>query len=276
MDDKLPDDFAYPPGYVHPESVEEMENGLKKLTFPGGFSCYVQSLPGEAALIYNEVIVKQEYFQEGLSVAGVRCVMDVGANIGIFTMEVKAQAPKAAVYAFEPISDTFHVLEENVRLLEGSDVHLYNVAIGSQDHSEISFTFYPNMPGNSTSLRALKDDNKPVMDQIFGKEAADFFYQSETRTAPVRTLSSVIREQEIISVDYLKIDVEGGEISVLDGIEHLHWPIIRQIAIEAHTAQLREQVCETLAQHGFEVYTDAGLSSASGAALVYGKRQRAN
>lgn len=276
MDNKLPEDFAYPPGFVQPESVEEMEDGLKKLTFPGGFSCYVQSQPGEAALIYNEVIVKQEYFQEGLSVAGAGCVMDVGANIGIFTMEVKAKAPGATVYAFEPIPDTFRVLEQNVSLLQGSAVHLYHVAIGSQDHGEISFTFYPNMPGNSTSLQSLKDDNKPVMDQIFGKQAADFFYQSETRTAPVRTLSSVIREQGITSVDYLKIDVEGSELSVLAGIEEMHWPLIRQVAIEAHTAQLREQVCETLSQRGFEVHTDNGLSSPIGAALVYGKRLPAN
>lgn len=73
------------------------------------------------------------------------------------------------------------------------------------------------------------------MDQIFGKEASDFFHQTETRTAPVRTLSSVIREQGITSVDYLKIDVEGGEVSVLGGIEEMHWPLIEQIAVEAHT-----------------------------------------
>jgi FkbM family methyltransferase len=276
MSNNLPDGFAYPPGFVQPETVEEMDDHLKKLTFPGGFSCYVQSQPAEAALIYNEILVKQEYFQEGLSVSGARCVMDVGANIGLFTMAVKGVAPEATVYAFEPISDTFHVLEQNVRLLDGSNIHLYNVAIGSQDHGEKTFTFFPNMPGNSTALPALKDDQKPVMDQIFGKETADFLYQSETRTVAIRTLSSVIREQGITSVDYLKIDVEGSETSVLEGIEEMHWPIFKQIAVEAHTAQLREQVCETLVQHGFEVYTDFGLSSPSGVSLVYGKRQRAN
>jgi len=276
MSVNLPDDFAYPPGFVQPETVEEMDDHLKKLTFPGGFSCYVQSQPAEAALIYNEIIVKQEYFQEGLSVSGARCVMDVGANIGLFTMAVKGKAPEATVYAFEPIPDTFHVLEQNVRLLGGPDFHLYNVAIGSQDHGEKTFTFFPNMPGNSTALPALKDEQKPVMDQIFGKETADFLYQSETRTVPVRTLSSVIREQGITSVDYLKIDVEGSEISVLDGIEEMHWPIFKQIAVEAHTAQLREQVCEALVQHGFEVNTDLGISSPTGVSLVYGKRQQAN
>jgi FkbM family methyltransferase len=276
MNDHQPNDSVFPPDFVHPQTVEEMGNQLKKLTFPDGFSCYVQSSPDEAALIYNEIMVKQEYFQNGLSVAGARCVIDIGANIGIFTMAVKQKAPEATVYAFEPIPDTFRILERNVHLLGYSDVHLYNVAIDAQDHTEKTLTFYPNMPGNSTAMPALKADQKPVMDHIFGQATSDFLYQSEARTVQVRTLSSVIRERGITSVDYLKIDVEGSEVSVLDGVEDVHWPIFEQIAIETHTPQLRQQVHEILAHRGFEVSSDLGLSSPVGVSLLYGKRPRAS
>ena len=277
MSISLPDGFIYPPGFIFPQTIEDAGNLFQKLTFPDGFSCYVQAGPGEAALIYNEIIAKQDYFQYGLSIAEARCVIDIGANIGIFTMAVKLKAPEAIVYAFEPIQDTFHILEQNIRLLECSDIYLFNVAIGSQDHSEKTFTFFPNMPGNSTAMPALKEKSKPVMDQIFGKEISDYLHQSETRTVPVRTLSSVIREQGITSVDYLKIDVEGCEISVLEGIEEIHWPIFRQIAIEAHNVPYRDQVCEILVQHGFDVIYDQGLLgkfSSSGVSIVYGKRQK--
>jgi FkbM family methyltransferase len=272
----MPEDFVYPPGFVQPETIEDLEDRYRKLTFPGGFSFYVQSDPGEATLIYNEIMVKQEYFQNGLSVEQARCVIDIGANIGVFTLSAKGKAPDAKVYAFEPMPETFHVLERNVSLLGSPDVHLYNVAVGSEDHAEMTFTYFPNMPGNSTTQPSLKDDQKPVLEQLLGKEMSDFLHQTETRTVPVRTLSSVIREHGITNVDYLKIDVEGGEISVLDGIEEGHWRLFKQIAIEAHTAQLREQVCEILGQHGFDVYTDIGLSSPGGASLVYAKRQPIN
>ncbi len=272
MSDNQVEKFVYPPGFVQPETVEDTANHLKKLTFPGGFSCYTQSEPGEAALIYNEIMVKQEYFQYGLSVMDARCVMDIGANIGIFTMAVKLKAPEATVYAFEPIPDTFQALEQNVRLLGCSDVHLFNLAIGSQDHGEQTLTYFPHMPGNSTAIPALKDEQKSAMDHIFGKELSDFLNQSETRIVQVRTLSSVIREQGITDVDYLKVDVEGGEISVLEGIEEMHWPIFKQVAVETHSAQLREQVSEILAKHGFEVYTDLGLSSPVGVSMVYAHR----
>ncbi|MGD0752312.1 MAG: FkbM family methyltransferase [Anaerolineales bacterium] len=269
MNNKMPSNFAYPPGYVHPELVEDAPNHLQKLTFPGGFACYAPPNCEEVALIYNEIMVNQEYFQKGLSVLGAGCVIDIGANVGIFTMAVKLKAPQAAVYAFEPIQDTFQVLEQNVRLLGGSDIHLYNVAIGSQDHDEKTFTFFPYMPGNSTAIPALKDQQKSVMDQIFGKELSDFLNQTETRIVQVRTLSSVIREQGITSVDFLKIDVEGGEISVLDGIEEMHWTIFKQVAVETHTSQLREQVSHILVQHGFETVTDLGLSSPGENSIVY-------
>src|SRR5262245_62049096 len=97
----MPENFVYPPGFVQPEKVEELEDRFRKLTFPGGFSFYVQSDPGEATLIYNEVVVKQEYFQNGLSVEQARCVIDIGANIGVFTLSAKGQASGATVYAFE-------------------------------------------------------------------------------------------------------------------------------------------------------------------------------
>jgi len=274
MNDNPPKDL-YPPDFIRPQTVEDMGNHVMKLTFPDGFSCYAPS-QDEAEWIYNEIIAKQEYFQNGLSVEEARCVIDIGANIGIFTMAVKLKAPEATVYAFEPIPETFQVLEQNVRLLGCSDVHLYNVAVGSQDQVEQTFTFYTNMPGNSTAVPALKEEKRPALEQIFGKEALDFASQSETRTVQVRTLSSVIREREITSVDFLKIDVEGSEISVLDGIEDMHWPIFKQIAVETHSAKLQEQVCDILAHRNFEVYAERGLSSPFGESLVYGKRQRAN
>ena len=273
MNVPLPENFQYPPGFVRPESVEDVGDGLSKITFPGGFACYVRAQPGEAELIYNEVIVQDEYFQGGLSVEDARCVLDVGANIGIFTMAVKARNPEASVYAFEAIPDTFQVLQRNVGLLDDSGVHLYNVALGTQDGGEATFTFFPNMPGNSTAVPSLKEENRPVMDHIFGKELSDFLHQTETRTVPSRTLSSMIREAGIHAIDYLKVDVEGAEVSVLQGIEDEHWQMIHQVAVEAHTPALRDQVCEILSNHGLEVHTDLGLSSPGGASMVYARRR---
>jgi FkbM family methyltransferase len=268
----LPDNVVKPPDYVDPEAVEEVTANLKRVKFPGGFTCYTHTTPEETGLIYNEVMVQQEYFRYGLSVMGAHCVFDVGANIGMFTLAVKMKAPQAAVYAFEAIKDTCQVLEKNVQLHNYSDVHAYNVAIGSLDGGERLFTYYPNMAGNSTADPGLKNGVRPVMDQLFGKEWADYMYESETRVVKVRSLASVILEQRISSIDYLKIDVEGDEMEVLGGIEEEQWPMIRQAAVEAHNDQLRKQVSEYLASRNFEIFGDIGISSPLGVSTVYGRK----
>ncbi len=266
------DPSTYPPGYVFPEAVEDAPADLKRLIFPGGFYCYAPFEADEAVMIYNEIMVKEEYFQYGLSVAGAKCVLDVGANIGMFTMAVKLKSPDATVHAFEPVQDTFQVLDRNARSHGWPDVHTYNVAIGSQDHTEREIIFYPRMPGNSSANLGLKVAQKQEMDQIFGKEASDFYFVSESRHAQVRTLSSIIQEQGITGVDYLKIDVEGDELLVLDGIAETHWPIIKQVVVEAHNELLQQQVCARLAQRGFETTVGRGLSSAAGPSSVYARR----
>jgi FkbM family methyltransferase len=271
MNDQISREFI-PPDFIYPKLVEVVSENLKKITFPGGFSFYTNQAHQEAMLIYNEIMVKQEYFQHGLSVEGTACVLDVGANIGVFTMAVKLNAPDATVHAFEPIPDIFQVLERNVLSHNFSNVHLYNLAIGSLDHSKKTFTYYPNMPGNSTAQPALKDAQQPAMEQIFGKERSDFLHESELRLAQVRKLSSVIQDAGISLVDYLKIDVEGEELPVLEGIAEAHWPMIRQVAVETHSEQLREQVYKHLAYRGFEVYTDLGISSPVGVSNVYARR----
>lgn len=265
--------FEYPPGYIFPTSIEVISEYIKKLIYPDGFTCYTPSdSEGETTLIYNEIIAKQEYFRYGLSVAGARCIFDVGANIGLFTLAVKMKAPEASVYAFEPIQDTYRVLQDNVRLQGCTNVHLFNVAVGSQDHTEKAFTFFPHMPGNSTSVPDLKRAQKAVMDQLFGKEMSDFYNISESRVAQVRTLSSIMKEWDITSIDYLKIDVEGDELLVLEGIEERYWPFIKQVAIETHTEPLREKVREYMISRNYEVYVDTGLSSPTGVSNLFAKR----
>ena len=54
-------------------------------------------------------------------------------------------------------------------------------------------------------------------------------------------------------VDLLKVDVEGGELDVLLGIDPLHWPLIRQVILEAHDINGRlAAICDLLASHGLE------------------------
>jgi hypothetical protein len=62
----------------------------------------------------------------------------------------------------------------------------------------------------------------------------------------------VLREHGIERVDFLKIDVEGGELDVLRGIEQDDWPKIQGLAAEVHLDGRVETIRGMLERAGFE------------------------
>jgi FkbM family methyltransferase len=257
------------PDFVHARSIEPSRGQLKLVSFPDGFRCYTHTSIEETEFIYNEVYVKQEYLRHGLTLEDASCVFDVGANIGIFTLFVKSRNPRAVIHAFEPIQDTYDVLRMNVQLHQLTEVSTHNVALGSQAASQRTFTYYPNMAGSSTATPSMKKIQRRLMEDGAGKALADFFFESETRIAPVRTLSAFLEEQDLPAVGFLKIDVEGDELAVLQGIAEEHVSRIRQLVIETHTPEIAQEVCAFLTRMGFTVVSDVGLASPAETMDIY-------
>jgi len=50
----------------------------------------------------------------------------------------------------------------------------------------------------------------------------------------LKTISDVIRERQVATIALVKIDVEGSEWDVIEGIAEEDWPKIRQFVVEAH------------------------------------------
>ena len=68
---------------------------------------------------------------------------------------------------------------------------------------------------------------------------------------PLRTLSSVLETESIERIDLLKIDCEGFELDVLQGIEPKHWDRISQVVVEVHDHDGRADAVEQLLRsHG--------------------------
>jgi 31-O-methyltransferase len=77
----------------------------------------------------------------------------------------------------------------------------------------------------------------------------------EKRICPVITLSDLMRDRSIDSIDLLKIDVEGSEAAVLAGIAPDDWPRIRQITLETDQGCL-DQIVELLRSKSYRVLAE--------------------
>ncbi|HYO99699.1 MAG TPA: MupA/Atu3671 family FMN-dependent luciferase-like monooxygenase [Pyrinomonadaceae bacterium] len=224
-------------------------------------------------IIYREVFEDKVYLQHGITLNDGDCVFDVGANIGLFTLFAHQQCKNPVVYAFEPIPPTFDLLSTNVALY-GLDVKLFNCGLSGETKMS-PFTFYPHAAGLSGYVSGA-DEDKQVTKSIIGSwlqkvapenkgavlpqaeldALIDEQLQSETYVCQLRTLSEIIRENNVARVDLLKIDVEGSEYNVLAGLDEADWEKIRQIVIEVHTEELLERITVLLERHGFNLSVD--------------------
>lgn len=226
----------------------------KKMIFPNGLECYYLSSKEETEFIFSEIFTEQQYLSNSIVINEGDCIFDVGANIGLFSLFVSRLQKNVKIYAFEPIEPIFEVLQENVHLHSLHNIFLFNYGLSSENNSEKLFTFYPNMAGNSTTKPLEKLEQQDAMNAVLSKEQMEYFFQSTQVKGELRTLSSVINELDIKSIDLLKIDVEGEECEVLKGIEEKDWGKIKQIFAEVHDREGRlEQIRTLLTTHGFNI-----------------------
>jgi FkbM family methyltransferase len=90
------------------------------------------------------------------------------------------------------------------------------------------------------------------------------------------TLSAALRNHDIDTVDLVKVDVEGAEWAVLQGIDDADWPRLRQFAMEVHDVDGRvERTRHLLESKGYDVVvesSDMATVELLGIKMVYAKR----
>ena len=128
-------------------------------------------------------------------------VFDVGANLGEYTKHIMQEAKNVKVYCFEPNPKTFEKLTSN---LKGPDIKLFNYALSDSESTLQLYDYEANGSSSHASLNA--DVFKTV------HEADTTSYDVE-----VLTVDAIIANEDLAKIDFLKIDVEGYELNVLQG-----------------------------------------------------------
>ena len=91
------------------------------------------------------------------------------------------------------------------------------------------------------------------LEAIIGERVSERL-TNEQITCQLKTISEVIRENDIQRIDLLKIDAEKSESDVLAGIREDDWRKIEQIAMEVHDLDHRlDHITQLLESHGYEV-----------------------
>jgi nonribosomal peptide synthetase DhbF len=212
------------------------------------------------------------YLHHGIEVSDGDIVFDVGANIGLLGVRACQKHADVQVFAFEPVPTIFEACRRNAADHGPGRFRVFNVGL-SASSGEARFTWYPNAPALSTArpedweadpnawteavrgqLNAMPPDMwwarlvpgflLPIVAWFLKQGAMDV-------VCPLRTLSSVLDDENIPRIDLLKIDCEGFELDVLQGIRADHWPRVGQVVVEVNDQDGRaDAVTELLRTHG--------------------------
>jgi nonribosomal peptide synthetase DhbF len=243
--------------------------GQPRHALPNGMAVLCQSAQ-VAEYLYREMYVDHVYLRHGITLKQARCVLDVGANIGMFSLRAAELAPDARVFAFEPIPSTFEMLRENCALYApGAVAFSFGLGAGEQ---EVSFSHYPDLPlmsgryadpsadlctASTFAANLVRDGSLEALPLHEVSRLLEGHARVETFAVRIRPLSDVIDELGLEAIDLLKIDVERSEWDVLQGIRPQHWSLIRQLVVEVHDQDGRLQDTLALLQsHGLHCVVD--------------------
>ena len=103
-------------------------------------------------------------------------------------------------------------------------------------------------------------------------------YFSGESPISLRTISDIIAEKDIQTINLLKIDAENYESHVIAGIRDEDWHKIQQIVMEVHThikggRNLLQEMIDLLSSKGFTCFEgEDSIETAWGVYMLYAKR----
>jgi FkbM family methyltransferase len=163
--------------------------------YPEGEIVEFLSIPGLFERV--EVTLVGAHLKSGMK------VVDVGANVGLYSIVAQQRVGAAGqIWAFEPSHESFARLKRNLQLNRCISVHPFQLALGDQKDGTLKLR---SAKGFGDAYRYLEAASNAIQDGG---------YEEPVR---VTTLDKWARDAGVETIDFLKVDVEGGEFRMLTG-----------------------------------------------------------
>jgi FkbM family methyltransferase len=181
-------------------------------------------------------------------------VIDLGANIGVFTIYATTTARSVRVYAYEPSPDFCAVLKENVHLNQRNEsVRCFNHAVAS----EVGDRYLDVRGGKFFFPTLISTTNNERQEHVLVR---------------CTTLAQIMESNHLEHVDLLKMDCEGAEYEILYPTPLSCLKRISKIRMEYHNLDSGEHHVGGLkrffAQNGFAVTHQHSTSKTNGTLWV--------
>ena len=173
--------------------------------------------------------------------------IDIGANVGYWTKLLVETLQARQVHSFEPVPETFRILEKNL-----------------SDHPQPRTYLQCSMVGTSNNSALI------YIDPNHSGDARPQFTPGRTNiSANSVRLDDYATENNLTTLDFIKIDVQGGEIDVLESAQNTlaEFKPLLMIEIEPRiNSEIHSYVNDIISRHNATAFiikgnTDLTISS---------------
>lgn len=178
--------------------------------------------------------------------AEANCIVDVGAHLGWFSCIAGALRPQASVVAFEMDERNFDILQRNIRLNELTNVQAVRAAVSARP-GPLVYHRHVDQPSPEFRLESPLGEGMGAAIRVDGVSLDSFF------------------EGRSDWPDLIKIDVEGAELQVLEGMRETIRTARPTIFVEVHPLTMGGfgasvgAVIALLVESGHQVHEIEGL-----------------
>lgn len=191
----------------------------------------------ELTTIFDEVWVDQRYLPADWDPALRPTVIDVGANVGVFTIWAARYLGAERIVAVEPAPDTSRELRGNL------------------ERNSVEAQVLEAAVGRTSGEATLHRRGAPARDTLFTTDRYGSRFEPTARVRLV-TLDEVFSLFEIESCDLLKLDCEGAEYEILGAAGNETLASVRHLVAEYHVGlndQRPHELRRLLEDNGFDV-----------------------
>ncbi len=167
---------------------------------------------GETSGLANifEIFLIKNYNPKGMEIKNGDTIIDIGANIGMFTLYASLLSQRGKVYSYEPFPIHFERMLNNIKLNGLKNVVPFNLAVSE-----------------SNKKRGLNiSDVSSGMHSFFFKGSGKKVYVGCT------TLKEIFDINNLEKCDFLKLDCEGSEYEILYNAPKKYLDKIEKMALE--------------------------------------------
>ena len=180
---------------------EQCFGNRKRCILPNGLEI-VHLNQYETDYVYKEIFEDECYLKHGVRLPDGATVVNIGANIGLFSLFVMSRCRNPRIYAFEPAPVAHDLLKANCDAY-GSNAQVFNFGV-SDKPGTANFTFYENSSVFSSFHSSEEEDRKAIQAVVRNMLSAgpitDEFLEENVDALTVDRLRRTIHECRLTSV----------------------------------------------------------------------------